>query len=100
FKLRQGVKFHDGSDFTAEDVKFSIERIPHVTGPNPATIFVRRVKSVEVVDPFTVRVKTEGPAPTLPNDFVRLFITSHTAAANYSTQETAAAGGNSGKATI
>lgn len=100
FKLRQGVKFHDGSDFTAEDVKFSIERIPHVTGPNPATIFVRRVKSVEIVDPHTIRVTTDGPAPTLPNDFVRLFITSHTAAANYSTQETAAEGFNSGKATI
>ncbi len=100
FKLRDGVKFHDGSDFTAEDVKFSIERIPHVTGPNPATIFVRRVESVEVVDPLTVRVKTNGAAPTLPNDFIRLFVVSHKAAADFSTQETAAEGFNSGKATI
>lgn len=100
FKLRDGVKFHDGSDFTAEDVKFSIERIPNVTGPNPSTIFVRRVKSVEVVDKLTVRIKTEGAAPTLPNDFVRLFIVSHKAAAAYSTKETAAEGFNSGKATI
>jgi ABC-type dipeptide transport system, periplasmic component len=100
FKLRQGVKFHDGSEFTAEDVKFSIERIPNVTGPNPSTIYVRRVAGVEIIDPYTIRVKTHGPAPTLPNDFVRLFIVSHKAAADYSTQETAAEGFNTGKATI
>ena len=80
FKLRKGVKFHDGSDFTAEDVKFSIERIPHVAGPNPTTIYVRRVASTEIVDDHTIRVKTTGPAPTLPNDFIRLFIVSHNAA--------------------
>ena len=38
FTLREGVKFHDGSDVTAEDGKFSIERIPNVTGPNPTTV--------------------------------------------------------------
>ncbi|MFH5774848.1 ABC transporter substrate-binding protein [Paracoccus sp. NGMCC 1.201697] len=100
FKLREGVKFHDGSDFTAEDVKFSIERIPNVTGPNPTTIYVRRVAGVEIVDPHTIRIKTKGPAPTLPNDLIRLFIVSHTAAADYSTKETSAEGFNSGKATI
>jgi len=41
FKLRRGVKFHAGSDFTAADVKFLIERIPVVSGPNPTTIYVR-----------------------------------------------------------
>lgn len=100
FKLRKGVKFHDGSDFTAEDVKFSIERIPAVAGPNPTTIYVRRVKSVEIVDPYTVRVKTDGPAPTLPNDFIRIFVVSHIAAKDFSTKETANEGFNSGKAAI
>ena len=32
FKLREGVKFHDGSPFTASDVKYSIDRIPTITG--------------------------------------------------------------------
>lgn len=101
FKLRPNVKFHDGSDFTAEDVKFSIERIPKVAGPNPTTIYVRRVKGVEIVDPLTVRVKTDGPAPTLPNDFIRLFVVSHIAAKDYSdSAEKASEGFNSGKAAI
>jgi peptide/nickel transport system substrate-binding protein len=100
FKLRKGVKFHDDSDFTAEDVKFSIERIPHVAGPNPTTIYVRRVASTEIVDDQTIRVKTTGPAPTLPNDFIRLFIVSHNAAKDLNTPEEASAAFNSGKAAI
>jgi len=100
FKLREGVKFHDGSEFTAEDVKFSIERIPNVTGPNPSTIYVRRVAGVEIVDSHTIRISTDGPAPTLPNDFVRLFVVSHLAAADYGTIDSAAQGFNSGDATI
>ena len=100
FKLREGVTFHDGSDFTAEDVKFSIERIPVVSGPTTTTIYVRRVKEVEIVDDHTLHIHTDGPASTLPNDFIRLFIVSSEAAADYSTPETAAEGFNSGAATI
>ncbi|MDF2799416.1 MAG: peptide transporter substrate-binding protein, partial [Devosia sp.] len=43
FKIREGVKFHDGSDLTAEDVKFSIDRIPQVTGPMSMTIYTKSV---------------------------------------------------------
>ena len=99
FKLRRGVKFHDGSDFTAQDVKFSIERIPMVAGPNPTTIYVRRVKETKIVDPYTLHVITDGAAPTLPNDFIRLFIVSSKAAAGL-TKESANEAFNSGKAAV
>ena len=99
FKLRKGVKFHDGSDFTAADVKFSIERIPMVAGPNPTTIYVRRVKETKIIDPLTVHVITEGAAPTLPNDFIRLFIVSAKAAAGL-TKDTANEAFNTGKAGV
>ncbi len=95
FKLRKGVKFHDGSEFTAEDVKFSIERIPVVSGPTTTTIYVKRVASMEIPDPYTIRMKTDGPAATLPYDFVRLFVVSHKIGAAARNEEF-----NSGKAAI
>ncbi|MFO8126227.1 ABC transporter substrate-binding protein [Yoonia sp.] len=74
FKLREGVTFHDGTPFTAEDVKFSIDRIPEVTGPMSMTLYTKYVDSVEVIDDYTVHVHTKGVAPALPNDFTRMFI--------------------------
>lgn len=74
FKIREGVKFHDGSELTAEDVKFSIDRIPVVTGPMSMTIYTKQVKETKVVDKYTLHVITKAPAPTLPNDFIRLFV--------------------------
>ena len=76
FKLRDGVRFHDGSEFTAEDVKFSLDRIPVTTGTMPMTLYTKRVRGSEVMDKLTLRVTTNGPAPTLPNDFTRLMVVS------------------------
>jgi peptide/nickel transport system substrate-binding protein len=80
FKLRPGVKFHDGTPFTAEDVAWSLRRIPGVpNSPMLFTMYSKLVKDVRVVDPQTVRLITDGPAPTLLNDLSKLFMVSRRA---------------------
>lgn len=76
FKLRQDVKFHDGSDFTAEDVAATIRRVPLASQNSPSSFarYVRDIKEIEIVDTHTIRFKTEGPAPLLPNNLSRISI--------------------------
>ncbi|MCW5752935.1 MAG: ABC transporter substrate-binding protein, partial [Alphaproteobacteria bacterium] len=82
FKLRPNVKFHDGTPFSAEDVVFSINRVPKVPNtPSPFTIFTRPVKSIRVIDPLTIHIETNNPYPLLPNDMSRIMIMSAKAAA-------------------
>ena len=85
FKLRQGVTFHDGSPFTAEDVKFSYERVRNLPN-NPGTYAsnIAQIEAMEIVDPHTIRFKTYEPAATLPGLLGLVMIVSHTAAANAS----------------
>ena len=60
-KLRKGVKFHNGEDFTAESVKFSLERTKD--SKMRASSNFRPIDRVEIVDPYTVRVHTKQPWP-------------------------------------
>ncbi len=61
FNLRKGVKFHDGTPFTAEAVKFSIERTTKI-GKGAAFIW-GDLKEVQVIDDFTVKINLKSPAP-------------------------------------
>ena len=65
FKLRQGVKFHNGEEFDAEAVKSTFDRAldPNFKAPYFSRISV--IKEVEIVDKFTVNFKTAAPYPTM-----------------------------------
>jgi len=96
FKLRKGVKFHDGSELTAEDVVFSIDRVPLVpNSPGPFSAYTKAIIGKEVVDPYTIRFKYAAPYPLAPNDLSTIYIVSKKVAANASTEDF-----NSGKAAI
>ncbi|WP_011580652.1 MULTISPECIES: ABC transporter substrate-binding protein [Chelativorans] len=61
FKLREGVKYHDGTSFDAEDVKFSIERAMGKDSTNAQKVLFSGIQTVEVVDPTTVKVTLQQP---------------------------------------
>ena len=72
FTLREGVKFHDGSDFTSADVKASLERVKTLEGPL-APLWAP-VTTIEAPDPLTVRFITDQPLGTLPVSATLFFI--------------------------
>jgi peptide/nickel transport system substrate-binding protein len=73
FKLREGLRFHNGDPFTAEDVKFSFHRYRGAA----AKLLHERVRAVEVVDPHRVRFVLTAPWP----DFLVFYATPATGAA-------------------
>ena len=95
FKLREGVLFHDGSEFTAEDVAFSVERVREGSGPITFSGFVEYVDSVEIVDDHTIHIHTSDPTPTLLNDLTSVLIVSKDAAEGATVEDF-----DSGEATI
>src|SRR5690606_5226814 len=65
FKLRDDVKFHDGTPFTAQDVKYSLERLltPNLNSPHYSQI--TSIAEIIVVDDHTVQIRTKTPDPLL-----------------------------------
>lgn len=71
FVLNEGVKFHDGSELTAQDVKFTLDRVVGdeslIESPRFATI-----KEVKVIDPYRVQIITDVPDPVMLNRLIRM----------------------------
>ena len=65
FTLREGVSFHDGAAFTAEDVRFSYERAS--SEDSDVRSWFAAVSDVVVVDDFTVDIMTTSPQPLFPD---------------------------------
>lgn len=74
FELRKGVKFHDGTPFTADDVVFSINRV--MTPPSNLTSSVQSVKEVKKVDDHTVDLILKAPSPIVLRELIDAMIMS------------------------
>ena len=66
FTLQENVDFHDGSEFDAEDVKFSIERALAEDSTNAQKPLLENIADVEVIDTFTVALNLAEPSGDLP----------------------------------
>ncbi|MEC9433286.1 MAG: ABC transporter substrate-binding protein [Pseudomonadota bacterium] len=75
FKLREGVTFHDGSPFTAEDVVATFKRVPEAAGARGGRmIYMTGIEDVSAKDDHTVIIKTSAPTPLLPRNLAQIFI--------------------------
>lgn len=77
FKLRKNVRFHDGSPLTADDVAFTLKRVPNVpNSPSSFATFTKPIVDVKIVDPHTLVFKTATPHVLLPSDLASVMIVS------------------------
>jgi peptide/nickel transport system substrate-binding protein len=92
FNLRKDATWHDGKPFTADDVIYTFNFLKDAKSL-PASARVRNVKSIEALDPYTLRVITVTPAPDfLKEDILNIYVASKHVAAEGKELETAAIG--------
>ncbi|MBL6456278.1 ABC transporter substrate-binding protein [Belnapia sp. T6] len=95
FTLREGVRFHDGTPFIAEDAAFSIRRAQSVTGARTYANAVRNIRAAEARDARTLILHMKAPTPLQPNFIAQIGMVSARAAA-----DAAEADFNGGRAAI
>jgi peptide/nickel transport system substrate-binding protein len=94
-KLRAGVRWHDGTPFTADDVLYSFDRVPNVANSPGTFAYATKGKTLKKVDDLTVHISTGGPSPLTPNDLSSVFIIPKSLSANATTPDF-----NSGKGAV
>lgn len=95
FKLREGVTFHDGSAFNADDVIFTFQRAPNVAN-SPSTFGTYlKGKTFKKIDDYTIHAMTEKAYPLMPVDLSQIVIISNEVGADVTTSQF-----NSGEAAI
>ncbi len=95
FKLRPGVKFHNGNDLKADDVVFSVNRLN--TEGSDMKVVAALIQEAKVVDDLTVDIITPTPNPILPNQFEIFYIMDKQwAEENKATEATNVKGGDEG----
>ncbi len=88
FKLRPNVRFHNGNAFTADDVAFTLQRLPNVpNSPSSFAAYARTMTRVEVVDPLTIRFHTAQPYPLMPLDMTNVRIVDKETTENATTED-------------
>ncbi len=96
FKLRPGVKWHDGHPFSAQDVEFTLTRARNVpNSPGGFGGYLKSITRVEVIDPLTVRFHTAQATPNLPRDLAFVSIVSKAVGEKATTEDY-----NAGKAVV
>jgi len=96
FRLRPGVRFHDGRAFTAADVAFSLARARDTaTMISGFSALTRQITAIQIVDPLTIRLGTDQPFPLMAEYLSAVPIVSRAAAESASTADF-----NSGKAAV
>ena len=95
-RLREGVRWHDGTPFTADDVAFSLQRAGNVpNSPGSFGSYTREVRAVAVTGPHSLRITATAPAPLLMANLANIFIVSRRHGEGAATDDY-----NSGKAMV
>lgn len=88
FRLRPNVRFQNGNAFTADDVAFTIQRLPNVpNSPSSYAAYARPITRIEIVDPLTIRFHTAQPYPLMPLDMTNVRIIDKETAENATTED-------------
>ena len=75
FKIRKGVKWHDGTELTTEDVAYALDRPATIqNSPGKFDVYTKAIVSKKVIDKYTIQLITAQPYPLMLNDLTSVFM--------------------------